>query len=63
VSNWAYVAIAYTVVWGSLAVYAVLLARRVVQARDVARRMSEVAGADTEAAQADKTVCDGAPAP
>jgi hypothetical protein len=41
VSNWTYVAIAYTVVWGSLAVYALLLARRVSQAREVARRLGE----------------------
>ena len=38
-SDWAYVAIAYTVVWGSLAVYALVLARRVSQARRVEREL------------------------
>lgn len=38
-SNWGYVAIAYTVVWGSLAIYALLLARRVSQARKVAQQL------------------------
>ena len=36
VSSWAYVALAYTVVWGALAVYALVLARRVRQAQRVA---------------------------
>lgn len=31
-SDWSYVAVAYTIVWGGLAVYAVVLARRVFQA-------------------------------
>jgi CcmD family protein len=39
VSEWAYVAIAYTIVWGALAVYAVVLARRVAQAERVAKTM------------------------
>jgi hypothetical protein len=41
VSNWAYVAIAYTVVWGSLAIYALILARRVAQARKVTQRLRD----------------------
>ena len=40
-SNWGYVAIAYTVVWGSLALYALLLARRVSQARKLAQQLRE----------------------
>jgi CcmD family protein len=40
VSEWAYVTAAYTIVWGALAVYAVVLARRVAQARDVARALT-----------------------
>ena len=49
-SNWAYVAIAYTVVWGSLAVYAVFLARRVAQARKAVQRLRDepVVGSSTE---------------
>ncbi|MGI8824266.1 MAG: hypothetical protein ACR2JC_01210 [Chloroflexota bacterium] len=38
-SNWGYVTIAYTVVWGSLAIYAIVLARRVAQGREVARAL------------------------
>jgi hypothetical protein len=41
VSSWTYVAIAYTVVWGALAVYALLLARRVAQAKEVERRLED----------------------
>ena len=39
--SWAYVAIAYTVVWGALAGYALVLARRVTQAQDVADTLSD----------------------
>lgn len=46
-SNWAYVAIAYTVVWGSLAVYAVVLARRVAQARRAVQRLRDEPGSGT----------------
>jgi hypothetical protein len=67
VSNWAYVAIAFTVVWGSLAVYALLLARRVTQAREVSRQLSEALAEDTRADGAleeqDSSVCDAPPAP
>lgn len=38
-SNWWYVAIAYTVVWGALALYGLALARRVTQAQRVADRL------------------------
>ena len=40
-SSWAYVAIAYTVVWGALAGYAVVLARRVTHAQRVADSLRE----------------------
>lgn len=42
VSNWGFVAIAYTVVWGSLAAYALFLARRVVRARRVANQLRDM---------------------
>ena len=35
-SSWAYIALAYTLVWGALAVYALVLAWRVRQAQSVA---------------------------
>lgn len=62
-SNWAYVAIAYTVVWGSLAVYALLLARRVTQAREVDRVLRDSARAETEGERQDDALCDVPPAP
>ena len=75
-SNWAYVAIAYTVVWGGLAVYGVALARRVAQARRVARELNEVVqGSPAHSApphpegtrhsvdEQDSAVCDAPPAP
>ncbi len=43
-SDWAYIAIAFTVVWGGLAVYALVLARRVTQAAEVERRLQEAVG-------------------
>ncbi|MBV9278587.1 MAG: hypothetical protein JOZ41_00755 [Chloroflexi bacterium] len=59
-SNWAYVAIAYTVVWGALAGYAVLLARRVAQARHLAARLrEEISGEEP----AEGVVCDTPHAP
>jgi CcmD family protein len=60
VSNWTYVAIAYTVVWGSLAVYALLLARRVSQAQDIARRLNTP---DSQEKEQDGAACDAPPAP
>lgn len=48
VPDWAYIAIAYTVVWGSLAVYAILLARRVAQTREVARSLNRSLSGENE---------------
>jgi hypothetical protein len=69
VSDWTYVALAFTVVWGALAIYALILARRVTQARIVADGRPQGA-APTEAHQTepppqdrDSAVCDAPPAP
>lgn len=62
-SNWGYVAIAYTVVWGALAIYALALARRVTQARRVARSLREATQASGHAEEQDGAVCDAPPAP
>lgn len=61
-SDWSYVAIAYTVVWGSLAVYALVLARRVTQARQVARRLRDAAPDDTSEPEGETLSCDVPPA-
>jgi len=58
VSNWAYVAIAYTVVWGALAVYALVLARRVTQARRVSRGLRDTLAGKIEADQQDNQLCE-----
>lgn len=58
VSNWAYVAIAYTVVWGALAVYALVLARRVTQARRVSRGLENSPAGSIQADQQDSTLCE-----
>lgn len=58
-SDWAYVAIAYTVVWASLAGYAILLARRVSLSRNVTRTLHDSVGTDP---QTDTAVCDTPPA-
>jgi hypothetical protein len=63
VSDWAYIAIAYTVVWGSLAVYALLLARRVTQARNVDRVLRDAAQAEADGNRQDDALCDAPPAP
>lgn len=78
VSDWAYVAIAYTVIWGALALYALVLARRVSQAREVSSRLREslqgarsdthypggdAAEGDGPAGDGDTVVCDVPPAP
>lgn len=60
-SNWAFVAIAYTLVWGSLALYAVLLARRVSQARQVMESLQQTG--QHQVAERDGTVCDTPPVP
>lgn len=57
-SEWAYVALAFTVVWASLAMYGALLARRVVQAREVAERLQGALTGDEVVQQQDSTVCD-----
>lgn len=57
-SNWAYVAIAYTVVWGALAVYALVLARRVTQARRVSRGLGDTLAGKTVADQQDNQLCE-----
>jgi hypothetical protein len=59
VSDWGYVALAYAVGWGALAVYAVLLARRVWQAQEVAGRLRGAAQPDPDAGEE----CDAPPAP
>jgi hypothetical protein len=41
VSDWTYVTIAYVVVWGSLTVYGVTLARRVSAARQEAKKLQQ----------------------
>ncbi|MGH2447844.1 MAG: hypothetical protein ACRDFS_04495 [Chloroflexota bacterium] len=60
-SNWGYVAIAFIACWGSLAVYAVVLARRVAQAQEVARQLREAASVDRQAES--DLACDTPPAP
>jgi hypothetical protein len=62
-SNWGFVAIAYTLVWGSVAIYALLLARRVAQARDVTRILQKSLETEMQAVEKDGTVCDTPPAP
>ena len=48
-SDWTYITIAYVLAWGGLTVYALTLARRVLQARRLERRLREVI--DAEAAR------------
>ena len=62
-SDWTYVTIAYVAVWGSLAVYALFLARRVAQAREVARRLRESSHRSDPLPEGDNSVCDAPPAP
>jgi len=59
VSNWAFVAIAYAIAWGGIATYALVLARRVAQARTVSRRLEEAARQE----QDPDLACDAPPAP
>jgi hypothetical protein len=63
VSEWAFVAAAWTIVCGSLAVYAVVLARRVAQAREVARRLREALEEGERSVEGDGVACDVPPAP
>lgn len=69
-SDWAYLVIAYTVVWGALALYALLLARRVTTATALARALRDAAeeegGSVTQERSSggeDGAVCDAPPAP
>ncbi len=56
-SEWGYVAASFTLVWAALVIYALILARRVSQARQVDQQLREtVEGEDTAA-------CDVQPAP
>lgn len=57
-SNWSYVAIAYTVVWGGLALYALTLARRVHQAGRLDRQLRAMDGASEPAKEGP---CDDGP--
>ena len=62
-SSWVYVAIAFTAVWGALALYALLLARRVTQAREIAENLRRAAEGSPPLPEQDATVCDAPPAP
>lgn len=62
-SNWSYVAIAYTAVWGGIALYAVALARRVTQARRVADALRDALEHGQEPADQESGVCDTPPVP
>jgi hypothetical protein len=62
VSNWAYVAIAYTAVWGALAIYGLLLARRVTGARDVENTLQHALDSRSEEVD-NAVVCDTPPVP
>lgn len=58
-SEWGYVAFAYVLVFGVLAGYTLLLARRVTQAQEVEEALREDAGRD----EGEDVVCDGHPVP
>jgi hypothetical protein len=61
VSDWTYISLAYAIVWGGLAAYALALARRVFQAQTLERRLGEMqTHADSDAQGAS---CDVPPAP
>lgn len=62
-SDWTYVAVAFTIVWGSLVIYAIVLARRVSQARAVARGLRESLESRNRHLEQDHAVCDAPPAP
>lgn len=62
-SNWSYVAIAYIVVWGALAFYALILARRVYQARQFARSLRAASESHRPVVEQETAVCDAPPAP
>lgn len=60
-SEWTYVAAAFTIVWGSLAIYAIILARRVSQAQQVARALREGLDRQSPALDQDVAACDVPP--
>lgn len=60
--DWLYVALAYLVVWGAIALYTWALKRRIVQARAVAEYAGQVAEGSPGAAQ-EGLECDAPPAP
>ncbi len=58
-SSWGYVALAYAIVWGSLALYALFLARRVTQSQKVERQLQE--GLAESPTEQQNTICDAPP--
>lgn len=58
-SDWTYISLAYAIVWGGLAAYALTLARRVYQARVLERRLDEIQNVSPAAQDA---TCDVPPA-
>jgi hypothetical protein len=61
VSDWTYVAAAFTIVWGSIAIYAIVLARRVSQARAVARALREGLDRQNRTLDQDAAACETPP--
>jgi CcmD family protein len=61
VSDWFYVTLAFAVVWGGLAMYALMLARRVTQAGRIEQSLRSALREDQEGS--DAPVCDAPPAP
>jgi hypothetical protein len=63
VSDWAYVALAYIVVGGALTIYTALLARRVSQARQLARSLTRgEQPRESQSPREDSALCDAPPA-
>jgi CcmD family protein len=61
VSDWFYVTLAFTIVWGGLALYALMLARRVTQAGRIEQSLRSALHQEQEGS--DAPVCDAPPAP
>lgn len=59
-SSWGYVALAYVVVWGSLAAYGLLLARRITQSEKANSGLHD-AVEETPTEEQDSAVCDAPP--
>jgi hypothetical protein len=57
------VTIAYLAVWGGLAVYALILARRVTQAKEVADALREALEHGPETPDSETAACDTPPVP